>query len=115
MPSKQIIILHVRALDTITLQVCYWVPVPAGQEVLFQDSTKRSRYSNITPQELADLRAGKFVERVEHVPITDPSSTPAQIAQQLEARYTELTNQVASLLTVLTSGAYRDATGWHLP
>ena len=87
--AAKITILRVRTFPKdFEIEAALWLPVPTGRESRYADSKKNSNFLNISAQDLADLRAGKFFEEVKKF-LVPKSWSPAQIKAELESRYSD--------------------------
>lgn len=108
--ARKIIILD-RRQDDNDVSVAFWLDVPLARQSLIARADATSVVADITGTELTDLRAGKFVERVERRQY--PSSlTLAQILSRLVDRYNELQADVTGDNRYRWYGSFWDGTGW---
>jgi hypothetical protein len=115
---KQIIILETNPADggEVSVNVAFWFPVPAGQEVPLSGFVSAFKATATKPgptaQETTDLQDGKVVEEV-HTKRYPRSFTPAQIRGALVAAYTDRkTYRDAQPNIGQFYGTFYDGTAW---
>ena len=85
--AKQIIILDHP--DTNRYKVAFWLPVPAQRQAFYANAAKNSVFTGISTQELADLRAGLFIEQTDDFNfdvVTNLAQTKAHLINEYNAR-----------------------------
>ena len=95
MPSDMILI--DRSPDTdpvLRLTVVFWLSTPPGQVTQFANPQATSRVADITAQELADIRAGRVVERVVTLSWAEAALSDAEIEERLTAYQRSLVREV---------------------
>lgn len=88
-----------------------WADVPSTRWPFFADASKTSPVKDITSQELSDLRAGKFLEKVDDAR-WDSARTIAQIQAALQAAHAAYQADVTAYNPFVRYGTFWDGTTW---
>lgn len=112
--AKKIIILEIGSPwnNQLSIKYALWADVPAGHQPKYtKDSSWVSAYDAADAGELAALRSGAVVEKVETTNVA--SGTPvATIKNILQASFTMFQNQITNETTWQYFGTYYDGTTW---
>lgn len=106
---KQIIILE--RTDNNRFRVAYWVSPPVPRRPFYANPDAKSAYVLATDAELADLRSGAVVERVEDhsFPV---AANISQVRAGLLQHYNSLQQNVTAANPWDRYGTYYDGTAW---
>lgn len=110
--AKQIIVLErLDEPSDLNFNVAFWLVVPGTRTAFYADATKTSLYKDISAQELSDLRAGLFTEKVQKVSYL--SGQPlAFIRNDLQVKFTNLQNELNNQNPFVRYGTYFDGNSW---
>jgi hypothetical protein len=107
---REIIILE-QVGETGDFRVAFWLDVPAARRAFYADPAATSQFLNATAEEIAALRSGAVVERVER--IDRPfGGTLAQLRTTLTARHAALQARVNAENPWARYGTSFDGTTW---
>lgn len=110
--AKQIIVLErLDEPSDLNFNVAFWLVVPVTRTSFYVDSNKISQYKDISAQELSDLRAGLFIEKVQKVSYLS-GQTLTFIRNDLQSRFTNLQNELNNQNPFVRYGTYFDGTSW---
>lgn len=111
--AKQIIILDKVSvsLGHTSYNVAFWVIVPSARQQFYADPNKTSQYLDISPEELASLRDGSILERIETYAVTGTPNL-ATIKQALQDRFNALQAEVTAYNAWGFYGSSWDGTVW---
>lgn len=94
MPTMRVVILEKAAGGPVAYRYALWATInEATRQPFYANPQKTSAFKNIGAQDLADLRAGLFIEKVE-VFSSAVTLTLAQVRQELETRHTAFQAEV---------------------
>jgi len=108
---KQIIILESLGTGRVAYRVCLWADVPVARQPFYADATKGSAYRDASAGELAALRSGAVVERVETFS-ADPGTSPAEMKARLIQLWQAFQDKVANTNPWNNYGGFWDGQSW---
>lgn len=107
--AKQIIILDHP--DANRYKVAFWLPVPVARQSFYANANKDSAFANISTQELADLRAGLFIEQIDEFNF-EAAATLAQTKTFLINEYNARLATAFALNQWNRYGSFFDGVSW---
>jgi hypothetical protein len=107
----KIILLDRLTPGTTTLRFVMWADVPASRWNFHTDATKTSAWRNAMPDDLAALRNGSVLERVDTLAM-DGAVTNTQVRTSIQARWTAFQATVTADTTHSVYGSTWDGTTW---
>ena len=111
---RKIILLERQSLGSIdeTYQFAFWLTVPESRRAFYADPNKTSAVKGITAEELANLRAGVFVEQV--ASLNKPlGATQEQAEMMLIGSFQRRQSEFEARNPYDRYGTYWDGEAWH--